>query len=114
MTATERLHRDVNRILRIGFLTAAALLMAGIAVALVRQEPLATEVDPFQQIPGALADFRARAFIDLAIIAIVLTPVAAVAAIWRGFLLQGDRRFAGYTLGVLAILTASIALSLVR
>ena len=112
--ASGSLYADVSKVLRIGFRIAAAFLIAGIAIALVRQEPLATEVDPFSEIPGALADLRARALIDLAIIAIVLTPVAAVVTIWRGFLAQGDRRFANYTLGVLAILTASIVMSLVR
>ena len=90
------------------------LATVGIAVALIRQEALETEVDPVQEIPRALADGRARAFIDLAIIAIVLTPVAAIITIWRGFMVQGDRRFANYALGVLAILLASITYSLVR
>ena len=114
MTATATLHTDVIRALRIGFRLAAGLMLIGIAVALIRQEALETTVDPIQEIPGALADGRARAFIDLAIIAIVLTPVAAIVTIWRGFMAQGDRRFAGYSLGVLGILVASITYSLVR
>jgi uncharacterized membrane protein len=114
MATAETLYRNVSRVLRIGFRIAAGFLVTGIVIALIRQEPIATEVDSFSKIPGALLDLRARAFIDLAIIAIVLTPVAAVITIWRGFLAQGERRFANYTLGVMGVLAASIALSLFR
>jgi uncharacterized membrane protein len=114
MATYEALHLVVIRVLRTGFRIAAALLVAGLVISLVRRESLPSEVDPFTKIPGTLIDLRGRAFIDLAIITIVLTPVAAVLTIWRGFLGRGDRRFAGYSLGVLAILLASIILSLVR
>lgn len=107
-------YKDVSRVLRIGFRIAAALLVTGLVIALIRQEALAREVDSFSKIPRALIELRARGFIDLAIIAIVLTPVAAVVTIWRGFRAQGEDRFASYTLGVLAVLTASIALALLR
>jgi uncharacterized membrane protein len=114
MASIDTLYPKVSQVLRIGFRIAAAFLVSGIVIALIRQEPLATEVDSFSKIPGALMDLRSRAFIDLAIIVIVLTPVAAVVAIWRGFLAQGERRFANYTLGVLGVLGASIVLSLFR
>ena len=114
MGTTEQLHHDVAQVLRAGFRAAAGLLVAGLAIALIRQEPLATEADGFADIPGALVDLRARGFIDLAIIAIVLTPVAAVFTIWRGFRARGERRFAVYTLGVLAVLGATITLALTR
>lgn len=113
-TSLNVVYRDVSRVLRIGFRIAAAFLVTGIVIALIRQEALAREVDAFSRIPGALIDLRARAFIDLAIIAIVLTPVAAVATIWRGLKAQGEDRFATYTLGVLGVLMASIALALLR
>jgi len=44
----------------------------------------------------------------------MLTPLASVFAILRSFVISADRRFAAYTLGVLVILSASIALSLLR
>jgi uncharacterized membrane protein len=114
MASLDVLYTNVSRVLRIGFRIAAGFLLIGLVIALVRQEALATKVDPFSKIPGALFDLHARAFIDLAIITIVLTPVAAVVAIWRGFLARGESRFAGYTLGVLGVLGASIALALIR
>jgi uncharacterized membrane protein len=110
--AIDPIYPQVVAVLRKGFRVAAALLVLGIAIALVRQEPLAERADSFADIPGALADLKARGFIDLAIIAIVLTPLAAVITILRGFIAAGDTRFARFTGGVLAILVASIVLSL--
>ena len=57
---------------------------------------------------------HSSAFIDLAIISIMLTPLASVIAILRSFVISDDRRFAAYTLGVLVILSTSIALSMLR
>lgn len=114
MMSIESLNREVSTVLRIGFRIAAALLMVGLAIALVRQESLPTRVDSISQVPGAVFDLRASGFIDLAIIAIVVTPVAAVIAIFRGFMIRGDRRYAGYTLAVLAVLAASISLAIAR
>lgn len=114
MASLDLMYTNVIRALRTGFRIAAVLLVTGLVIALIRQEALATEVDSFSKIPNALVHLHARAFIDLAIIAIVLTPVAAVVTIWRSFRARGETRFAGYTMGVLAVLGASIALSLVR
>jgi uncharacterized membrane protein len=114
MTPIEQVHHEVATVLRIGFRIAAAFLIIGIVIALVRQEPLASEADRFVDIPGAVADLRARGFIDLAIVTIVLTPVSAVVRIWLGFRSRGEKRFAAYTLGVVAVLVASIALSVSR
>lgn len=108
------IYPQVVTVLRTGFRVAAGFLVLGIAIALIRQEPLAERTDAFADIPGALLDLEAQGFIDLAIIAIVLTPLTAVVTILRGFIAAGDRRFARFTGGVLAILIASIVLSLFR
>jgi hypothetical protein len=108
------MYRDVARVLRGGFRIAAGLIVLGIAVALVRREPLQTRVDPIADIPGVLIHLHSSAFIDMAIIGIMLTPLASLFAILRSLVLIGDRRFAAYTLGVLLILSVSITLSLLR
>ena len=105
---------QVAVVLRIGFRIAAALLVLGIAIALIRQESFERRTDPFSDLPSVVMDLHANGFISLAIIAIVATPVAAVATILRGFLRRGETRFAGYTAGVLAVLIASFVLSLFR
>jgi uncharacterized membrane protein len=102
----------VATVLRMGFRIAAGFLLIGVVIALIRRESLSERADPFGDIPSALLDLRARAFIDLAIVSIMLTPLAAVGTILRGFLAAGDIRFARYAGSVLAILVASILLSL--
>jgi uncharacterized membrane protein len=114
MMTIESLNREVSTVLRVGFRIAAALLLAGLAIALIRQDALPERVDSITDIPPAVFHLRASGFIDLAIIAIVGTPVAAVISIFRGFMIRGDRRFAGYSLAVLAVLAASISLAVVR
>jgi uncharacterized membrane protein len=114
MTSTDALNHDVARVLKTGFRIAAAMMATGLLVALVRQEPLRTEVDPISKIPSRLIHLRSSAFVDLSIIGIMLTPLASLVAILRRMLSAGDRRFAAYTLGVLVILCASIAISLTR
>ena len=114
MTSTDALNHDVARVLRTGFRIAAALMATGLLIALIRQEPLRTEVDPISKIPARLAHLKSSAFIDLAIIGIMLTPLASLVAILRSTLNSGDRRFAAYTLGVLVILCTSITISLTR
>lgn len=101
-------------ILRIGFRLTAALLLIGIVVALARGEELAQQVDPFSKILPTLRDGHSSGIIDLAILAIMLTPVATVVMIAVTFRQLGDRRFARYSLAVLLILAASIASSLIR
>jgi uncharacterized membrane protein len=108
------MYHDVAAVLRNGFRIAAGLMITGIVLALIRQEPLSTKVDPITDIPNALLHLHSSAFIDLAIISIMLTPLASVFAILRSFVISADRRFAAYTAGVLIILSASIALSLLR
>ena len=111
-SAIDPVYARVAFTLRAGFRIAAGFLIIGMVVALIRQESLARTTDPFTEIPGALLEFRARAFIDLAVISIMLTPVAAVVTILRGFWVAGDVRFARYSAAVLAILVISILTSL--
>jgi uncharacterized membrane protein len=108
------IYRNTARTLQIGFRLAAGLLLCGIAIAIIRSQPLATSTGSLGELPGELARFDSQGFIDLAIITIVLTPLAAVIVIWRGFKRAGELRYAAYSLGVVAVLLCSIALSLIR
>ena len=114
MATADPMYHAVAQVLKTGFRIAAGLILAGIVIALVRQQPLRSQVDPISKIPDALVHLHSSAFIDLGIIGIMLTPLASVFTILRTFIARGDRTFALYTLGVLVILSASIALSLLR
>ena len=101
-------------VLRFGFRLTAVLLLAGIAVAVARGEELERTVDPFSGILPSLRDGHSRGIIDLAILTVMLTPLATVVAIAISFLQLGERRFARYSLAVILILLMSIAASLIR
>jgi uncharacterized membrane protein len=95
-----------------GFRLGAALLAVGIALALVRGEPLNREANPFSEVLPAVLDGRAAGVVDLAILWFMVTPVATVVVVAAGFLRAGDRRYALLSLLVLAVLGVSIALAL--
>lgn len=97
-----------------GWRLGAVLLAAGIGAALVKGEPLGHEAEPFAGVLAAVRAGRAAGIIDLAILWFMLTPVATVMVVGASFWRLGDRRYAALSLVVLAILGASIALTLSR
>jgi hypothetical protein len=114
---TERLaplYDTALRILTWGFRVGAALLALGIVLTLVQGQPLAREAAPFSVVLSLLLSGNAAGVIDLAIIWFMIVPVIAVVAVAAAFWRIGDRRYAGLSIVVLAILGASIALALTR
>jgi uncharacterized oligopeptide transporter (OPT) family protein len=97
-----------------GFRLGAALLALGIVAALIKQEPLGHEADPLADVIATVRAGYASGIIDLAILWFMLTPVATVIVVAVNFWRLGDRRYALLSLIVLAILGASVALSLYR
>ena len=97
-----------------GFRIGAALLVLGIVVALIKQEPLGHEAASFGEIPAAVAAGRASGIIDLAILWFMAIPVVTVLVVAASFWSLGDRRYAYLSLVVLAILGVSIVLALNR
>lgn len=95
-----------------GFRVAASLLTVGIAVALARREPLAAQAEPLPRVISGLLDGETRRIVDLAIVAMVATPVVTTLIVAIGFLRLGDRLYAALSLVVLAILGTSIAVAL--
>lgn len=108
------LYAGTTAILTWGFRLGAALLAAGLLLALVRQEPLRREAEPFGEIIPAVLDGRAAGIVDVAILWLVATPAAAVLVIAVGFARLGDRRYAALSALVLGVLGVSIALALTR
>jgi uncharacterized membrane protein len=97
-----------------GFRIGAALLVLGLVMAIVTNQPIGRVADPLAGIPAAVLAGQASGVIDLAIFWFMATPVVTVVAVAIGFLRLGDRRYALLSLIVLIILGASIALSLLR
>ena len=114
---TERLaplYNEAWRIFTWGFRIGAALLALGVALALVKREPLGHEADRIVNILPAVLAGRAAGIIDLAILWFMAIPVVTVVVVAASFWRLGDRRYALLSLVVLAILGASIALALNR
>ena len=108
------LYAATDRSLAVGFRLSVALLAAGLAVSLARDEPLHREAEPLPEILRLVLDGHGAGLIDLAIVAMVLTPIATVLVLAAGFLRLGDRRYALVSFLVLAILGVSVAVSLLR
>jgi uncharacterized membrane protein len=114
---TERLaplYDSAIRVLTWGFRVGAALLALGIVVALLRREPLNHEADPIDEVFAQVRAGNAAGIIDLAILWLMLVPVATVVVVAASFWRLGDRRYAVLSLVVLAILGFSIALAVNR
>jgi uncharacterized membrane protein len=61
-----------------------------------------------------LLDGKAAGIIDLAILALMITPLATVITVAAGFFRAGDRRYGWLSVLVLGILGISVVLSLLR
>jgi uncharacterized membrane protein len=108
------LYRSSITVLSVGFKTGAGLLVLGLVVALLRREPLNDRVDSFEDVPRKLLEGSAAGIIDLAILAIMATPLATVVTVAIGFFRAGDRRYGWLSLVVLGILGISVILALIR
>lgn len=106
------LYRSLGFVLTWGFRLTAALLALGLILAAIQGDDLSEESESLPNIAEHLLDGDSGAIVDLAIVAMVLTPVIAVVVVAIGFLRLGDRRYAVASLFVLAVLGVSIAISL--
>jgi uncharacterized membrane protein len=106
------IYRSAGLVLTWGFRVAAALLAAGLLLAAIQGDDLSEEAEPIPEIVDLLLDGKSSALVDLAIVAMVLTPVAAVIAIAVGFYRIADRRYAVASFFVLAVLGISIIVSM--
>jgi len=94
-----------------GFRISAALLAIGLVISIARQQALEQHLGSFGTIIDDTLHFHAAGFIGLAIAAIILTPVAVTLTVTIAFYREGDRRYGGFTLLVLAILVFSVLIS---
>jgi uncharacterized membrane protein len=106
------IYRSVGLVLTWGFRIAATLLAAGLLLAAIQDDDLSEKAEPIPDIVANLFDGESSALVDLAIVAMVLTPVAAVIAIALGFSRIADRRYTIASFFVLAVLGISIAVSM--
>jgi uncharacterized membrane protein len=103
----------VSWVLRVGVLTSAAFLIAGLIDAILAPDP-ATWISP----SGLVADLRGVrhlhtvSLIHTGLVILLLTPILRVIALAFQFGRERDRAFVLMSLGVLFLLTLSTWLSL--
>ncbi len=113
-----RLESLLGNLLRLGVLVAAAVVVAGAAVFLVRH---GTEPPPYHVfrgepsdlrsvggIVGDVFDVRGRGLIQFGLLLLIATPVARVVLSAAIFAAERDARYVVFTLIVLAVLIYSL------
>ena len=109
-----QVYRIARGALVTGFLVTLALVAVTLVLAIATGDPVSQSTIAIPDLPGAIRGGDPSAVAQLAIFAIVLTPVLTTLAIVVGFLRIGDRRFAGISLLVLVVLSASMVVALLR
>jgi uncharacterized membrane protein len=107
--------RTVGRLLTVGTLVSVVLAAVGVLLMVAGGHTPIDEpgppFDPARAVAG-LAGGQAATWIWIGLIAAVALPSGRVALAFVGFLQEGNRRQAAIALGVLAILSASLAVAL--
>jgi uncharacterized membrane protein len=115
----EQMDQLIGNLLRAGVALAAAVVLAGGVLYLVRHGAAHPDYRVFHNQPAllrsparivaAVLSLRARAVIQLGLLLLIATPVARVAFSVVGFAVQRDRVYVVITLIVLAVLVFSLA-----
>lgn len=114
----ERFERFLGSLLRVGVFAAAAVVIVGGAVYLLRHgnerpdyEHFRAEPSPLYS-PGGIVDsaleWHARGLIQFGLLLLIATPVARVTFSALGFARERDWMYVGFTLFVLAVLLYSL------
>lgn len=108
---TRRLAHWVHLTLQSGLVASGLLLIAGLLLAMVTDEPRPEAVPPaLRSLLRRAARADGVAMLYLGLVFLMLTPVARVVVLGTGWLLDGQRRFALVALCVLVLLGLSVAL----
>ena len=110
----ERMEQMVGRLLQLGVLLAAFVVIIGALLLLVRHGSEVPNFRTFDSEPGPLKSVGgifggamagdSRAIIQLGLVLLIATPVARVAITLVAFVLKRDRLYVGVTCLVLALL----------
>jgi uncharacterized membrane protein len=114
----EDVDRVLGRVLQIGVVLSAAIVLCGAIIYLSKRVGMAPDYRVFRgepadlrSVPGVLADVRARSgrgLIQLGLLVLIATPIARVVFSVIGFIRQRDWLYVGITVIVLVLLTFSL------
>ena len=121
MTSTQASTDPVMLVYRIaraalvaGFVLAVSLVAIAVALVVITGDPIAGSTMDIGDLPAAVRDGDPSAVAELAILAVVLTPILTTLCVIAGFLRIGDRRYAAISVLVLVVLSASMVVALLR
>jgi uncharacterized membrane protein len=114
----QRLETIIGQLLRAGVLLAAAVVLAGGVLYLVRDHSQHVDYkvfvpgpEPLRTLPGIVklaASLNAEGLIQFGLLLLIATPVARVILATAGFQLERDRMYVVVSLIVLAVLVYSL------
>jgi uncharacterized membrane protein len=108
-----RLYRMIERILDYGFFLGIGVILLGTVLTLAQGDDLPEDVVGLLDLPSHVADFEASALLDLGLIILLLTPLSYVVAALVTFIREQDRLFIGVCLLLIALIAASVGVSLI-
>ncbi|HEY7828168.1 MAG TPA: DUF1634 domain-containing protein [Candidatus Limnocylindrales bacterium] len=114
-TAGPDLDQEIGRALSGGAWLSVILLAVGVVgMAIHGIQPLSSPPPAFDpaSLGSAIAGLEPVGFLGLGLVVVIATPVLRVALALAGYLRVGDRRMAAISLGILAILAASVVIGL--
>lgn len=98
----------LHKLLIIGLGLSVLLILFGLALSLVKHEPIPTTVPSLKIIVAQVLSLQSSGFLILGILVLIATPIIRVISSIIAFIIEKDWRFAGITLIVLLIVIASI------
>jgi uncharacterized membrane protein len=99
------------KVLTTGWRLSFALIITGLVIAILRDEPLTGELGTFAHVFDELITGHSNGFLGLGILVMILAPIVSSATIAINFFRIGDRRYGLITTAVFVILMVSITLS---
>lgn len=99
------------KVLSTGWKTSFALILLGLVIAAVRDEPLTNELGSLRHVIDDLLGGHSNGFLGIGILAMILSPMFATATIAVNFFRIGDRRYGILSAAVFTILILSIAIA---
>jgi uncharacterized protein len=108
--AMDPIEKVVHWVLLVGLLVSVALMAAGIVLGFAQGIGLPDHVVTPADLPGALADGEAAAFLTLGLLALIVTPFLRVAGTLIAFALERDMRYVLVSAAVLTLMCLSVLL----
>lgn len=104
--------RSAITVLSSGWRISFALIVIGLVLAFVRDQPLTSELGNLAEVIDDLRSGHSNGFLGLGILAMILSPIIATGTIAINFFRVGDRRYGLISSTVFTILMVSIAMAI--